>query len=234
MHPTAFLIPLAFVLATDDPDRTAEQAAALKSLREATADQMTFFRAPSERAFAKIRDGIEENADASGLKDANVLPSVAFLAAAAEKHGYAVPGESRSLVAARAVLEGEESNPWTAFILDDSLTPSRMDVWWNRYFATGDEENIRRVLRQINPELERPQPKDGRPPSREELMPWALSETAKWSFNSIGKKLPEVAGFAVFAVEEPEFEAIKPFLLASLAGKKISARAREELRRRGD
>ena len=191
---------------------------------------MTFFRDPDAATFQTIREAVDRHTATAGIEPPNAIPAVAFLSAAAEAYGYELPGESRTLRAARAVVAGDTSDRWAAFILGDTRHPTGMDVWWSRFFATGDVESIRRVLRQIDPDVEKPVPADGKTPDRSKVLGWAMSEAAKWSFNSLGRQLPEVAGFAVTALVEEEFEPIKPFLLISLAGKKISADAVEKLR----
>ena len=208
------------------------EALAKEALKTATAEQMTFFRDPSAEAFAVIRDGIDRHAQAAGIKPSGLLPLTAFLAAAAERYDYDLPGDSRVLRAARATRSGDTSDPWAKYLLDDSITPGRLDVWWGRYFATGDEEYLRKVLRHVRDDDEKPAPGPEGTVPRQAMIEFATAAAAKWSFGALARQIPEVAEFTLVALKEEEFEPIKVWLIVTAAGKRLPPGAVERLRRR--
>ena len=214
-----------------DPAADAERhQAAETAFRTIGGDMMTFFRDPSEERFLRIVTVMEEHGDV--LKEfPRLAPPIMFLAVASEKYGYELGGQSDTLRTAVAVRDKDLSVRWAKVIHSDHmLNGTRLDLWWSSFFATGDRKYLKRIVREMK-DLEKPEVKEGEKPDLERTMAYAVSESAKWSFRSLARQLPEVAGFALDAARDPEFEDQKVYLLVSLAGARLPPEKVREMRK---
>jgi hypothetical protein len=106
---------------------------------------------------------------------------------------------------ARAIAAGDSNNRTARFVNDDTkVTPTKLDLWWISFFATGDEKYLALILKQTRDS--RPQ---GEQPRTNRVL---VAGAAKWSFQANCRQHAAVRRFAKNAMERDEWASSKQFL----------------------
>jgi hypothetical protein len=116
------------------------------SLKEFGQKMSYFYLKPTPEAFAAFQQDVDTFADtlASAGNNADLLTAV-MIARISEKHHWPVISKSSIGDKARTILEGK--NPLAQYVLDDKqIDPSKLDIWWASFFATGDEAYLEKIL----------------------------------------------------------------------------------------
>lgn len=177
------LVPLALGALCCSPVDAA--AATAKASLDELSDRLTwFYQAPSKADFDTIQteaDQLAKEIDAhSG--GTSLLVAVA-IARISEKNHWPL---SKGLFGKRAgeILAGKSR--LAQFIADDSqVNPTKLDIWWVSYFATGDTRYLHNLFRYAGLEL-----------PKTDMNRTMVIGSATWSAKSNCRQHPDVAAFA--------------------------------------
>ncbi len=111
---------------------------------------MGFYQAPSPERFDAIQAGLAANLAAFETgKDGVATPTATFLARVHQKHGWPLRDVGGLDELARSIA-GRDGSEIALFVNDDGwVTPSKLDVWWSSFFATGETRYIDRIVAQL-------------------------------------------------------------------------------------
>lgn len=143
-----------------------------------------FYLSPSHEAFNTFQRDAEQFKE--NLKAANngvdVMVAV-MIARISEKYGWAiVDGELGSI--ASEILEG--TTPLAKFVSDDArVNPSKLDIWWASFIATGEDRYLEKIFQYAGQEL----PKGN-------IEKALVIGAASWSFKSNCSQHKKVLEFA--------------------------------------
>ena len=120
--------------------------ASAASLEEFGSNMSHFYLAPSRVAFDAFQNDADQYSDklkAAG-NGADTLVSV-MVARISQKYGWPITGGE---IGAKATEILTGTSPLANFVLDDTqINPTKLDIWWASFFATGDEKYLENVFR---------------------------------------------------------------------------------------
>ena len=161
-----------------------------------------FYERPTPEEFLLLQN--ESDAHSKELLDAKnnagLLFSV-FISRASEKTGMKIAGKGAICGLASELAKGGPGAG--AFVRDDSrVNPTKLDIWWVSYFATGDEAYLEDLMRYAGREI----PKG-------DVNEMFVVSTATWSFKSNCKQHDSVRRFAGKCLLSGKYEDRRAFLL---------------------
>jgi hypothetical protein len=113
--------------------------------------RMTFFYSkPSKAEFDAIQLGIRAHLEdlSSGTEDTAKLMAV-FLGKVQRKQGWPIIDLGMIDDGARSIAARDESE-FSRFVWNDAqLSPTRLDIWWISFFATGDTGYLDMIIDQV-------------------------------------------------------------------------------------
>jgi len=173
------------------PNRLPEPVAPSDTLEQFGYEMSYFYLAPSQGAF----DTFQRRADhfrgelegAGNGADILVAVMIARISAA-----YGWPISSREFGArANEILEGR--SPFARYIFDDSMVdPTKLDVWWASFFATGDDLFLEKVFQYAGWEL-----------PEHDIGGMMIIGAATWSFKANCRQHQRVLEFAKRTLQSP-------------------------------
>lgn len=155
-----------------------------ESIEDFSYKMSEFYLAPSSEAFNTFQQGAshfssELKAAGSG---ADILVSV-MIARISEKYGWPISG---GVLGAKATEILAGTSPLAKFVSDDAqVNPTKLDVWWVSFFATGEERYLENIFRYVGLDL----PKGN-------MGAALVIGTATWSFKSNCRQHKKVLEFA--------------------------------------
>jgi hypothetical protein len=170
-------------------------------LEELSTRISNFYLNPTFEAFQSIESAA--NAHAKELADkkngADHLFSV-FLFRAAEKHKWTLSDPGAISRAAADLKEG--SSHAARFVRDDTnVTPTKLDVWWISYFATGETGYLEKLMQYAGREL-----------PQNDVKKALIIGAATWSFKSNCKQHDSIRKFAEACLADDRYKDRRLFL----------------------
>ncbi len=167
-----------------------------------------FYMEPSLARFEKLQNlsdkFYKELKEADG--GAEVLVSI-MIWRAAEKNSWPISGKGKASKLAKELAS--KKGKMYAYIVDDKLVdPSKLDMWWSSFFATGDETYRDKILFYAGVD------KEGKP--IDDLL---IIGAATWSFKANCRQHDLVKKFAEKSLISPKYSDRKVFLQSCLAEK---------------
>jgi hypothetical protein len=151
--------------------------------------QMSYFYLnPTEKNFIEFqkRAASFEQELKSSKNRADILVAV-MVARIFEKYNWSIQHEFLKKQAFEIL---QRKSKLAKFINDDSIVnPTKLDIWWVSYFATGDEKYLYKILLYAGEEL--PEQK------KENVSKLLIIGAATWSFKSNAKQHKSVRNFAL-------------------------------------
>ncbi|MEO1035383.1 MAG: hypothetical protein AAFX44_07480 [Pseudomonadota bacterium] len=185
------------------------------SLEEFGTEMSYFYVAPSAAKFVEFQQQANElEAELTATGSIGDLLVAVMAARIAEKHGWPLE-ESFFKDAAAAVLD--EDTELGQFVRDDDyVNPTKLDIWWGSFFATGEAQYLEKLLRFAGEEM----PKD-------DIFAMSVVGAATWSFRSNCAQHEAVLNFAIETSESDSVsDAKRAFLVETIE----YARARADQR----
>jgi hypothetical protein len=174
---------------------------------ESFGKQMTYFYlSPSQAGFNQIQsqaDQYHEKLEGSD-NGADIIVAV-MIARISQKHHWPIHdgafGER-----ARVIVEGKSR--LAKYINDDTrVDPTKLDIWWGSFFATGDEVYLEKLFQYAGQAI----PENG-------LMEKLTVGSAQWSFKSNCRQHRKVLAFAEQKLKSPSLtESQTRFIKACMA-----------------
>lgn len=144
-----------------------------------------FYENPTEKSFIEFQKNATnfEQQLKSSKNHADIMVAL-MIARISEKHNWPIQDtflRQQSL----EILQGKSK--LAKFINDDSaVNPTKLDIWWTSYFATGDDQYLHKILQFAGEEM----PKD-------DVAKLLIIGAATWSFKSNCKQHKSVRDFAL-------------------------------------
>jgi hypothetical protein len=179
-----------------------------QTLEEFGGEMSNFYMEPSLARFEKLQNlsdkFYKELKEADG--GAEVLVSI-MIWRAAEKNSWPISGKGKASKLAKELAS--KKGKMYAYIVDDKLVdPSKLDMWWSSFFATGDETYRDKILFYAGVD------KEGKP--IDDLL---IIGAATWSFKANCRQHDLVKKFAEKSLISPKYSDRKVFLQSCLAEK---------------
>ncbi|MCX4187826.1 hypothetical protein [Methylophaga sp. OBS4] len=118
---------------------------------EELGQRMTFFYSkPSKAEFDAIQVGISINLKelSTGTEETAKLMAV-FLGKVQMKHGWSIMDLGMLDDGARSIAARDKSE-FSRFVWNDAqISPTRLDIWWTSFFATGDTGYLDKIIDQV-------------------------------------------------------------------------------------
>lgn len=155
---------------------------------ESVSNEITYFYLnPSSENFSRLQDNAAslEN-ELKSAKNGALLFGVA-IARIAEKHGWPIKDNYFGEIAKKAL---DQKSKLGQFVSSDAVNPTKLDIWWISFSATGDEIYLEKLLAYAGEEL----PKD-------DIKRLLIVSAATWSFESNCKQHEKVRHFAEKALK---------------------------------
>ena len=171
----------------------------------------SFFQNPTKAHFDEIAGLIAKNEDAFIKKSNHVaLLMAVFLARAHEKFGFELPAEGRIAAKARQIVDNGPDDKMARFVNHKKpITPTKLDVWWVSFFATGDEKYLELILSQV---MDLKETK-----GKHDMGRLLVAGAANWSFRSNVQQHPAICKFAEKAAKNPKWKEQRDFLESCIA-----------------
>src|SRR6266446_3337474 len=144
-----------------------------------------FYLHPSKQHYDMLQQQADQYAGVLQRKGNRAdLLTAAWIARVSQKYHWEITGRSEIATKAREIAGGQTQI--ANYVRDDkSVDPSKLDIWWVDFYATGDTEYLEKILRHAE-KLHAGQK------AAEMLVPFAAS----WSFKSNCKQHPAVLSYA--------------------------------------
>lgn len=159
-----------------------------------------FYLKPTKDRYVKLQadaDRFASKVQKQG-NGADLLVAV-MIAKISEKYHWGIAGEGRMSAMAREITKG--NSRLAKYVASDTeVDPSKLDIWWVNFFATGETEYLGKILRYAET------PKGG--PLGDMVVKWA----AAWSFKSNCKQHKAIAAFARECLRRSLFPGKREFL----------------------
>lgn len=158
---------------------------ALADDREDFGNQMSYFYlTPSQESFDTFQEKADQfqNELESAGNGADILVAV-MIAKISGAHNWPIR-DSILGRKAQEILRGQSS--LAIYVQDDSqVDPSKLDVWWASFFATGDENYLEKIFQYAGVEL-----------PKEDIGRMLIGGAATWSFKANCRQHKKVTEFA--------------------------------------
>jgi len=149
--------------------------------------QMSYFYLnPTEKNFIELqkRAANFEQELKSSKKHTDIIIAL-MVARISEKYNWSIQDVFFKKQALE-ILQGKSK--LAKFINDDNdVNPTKLDIWWASYFATGDKEYLHKILLYAGEEL----------PGKDNISKLLIIGAATWSFKSNCKQHKSVRDFAL-------------------------------------
>ncbi|MCP3850725.1 MAG: hypothetical protein GY694_10895 [Gammaproteobacteria bacterium] len=111
---------------------------------------MFFYIKPSKSEFDAIQYGININLKELSAGAENTVKLMAvFLGKVQMKHGWPIMDLGMIDDGARSIATHDDSE-FSRFVWNDAqLSPTRIDIWWGSFFATGDTNYLAKIIDQV-------------------------------------------------------------------------------------
>ena len=149
--------------------------------------QMSYFYVnPTEKSFIEFqKDAANFEQQLKSSKNHADIMVALMVARISEKYNWPIQDtflKPQSL----EILQGKSK--LANFINDDSaVNPTKLDIWWASYFATGDDQYLHKILQFAGEEM----------PTKGDVTKLLVIGAATWSFKSNCKQHTSVRDFAV-------------------------------------
>ena len=204
-HAIAFVLTAAFCAASAANLRSADSK--LEKQGEVMAH---FYENPSKEAFDKFqKDILEFESFFKKHPQASLLLAV-FIAKVSEKYGYPIGDTSFAEMAGKIL---DPRSKLGKFVNGDNVSPTKLDVWWACFFATGDDKYLEKIFRFVGKDTSK-----NRDVSR--LM---IYGAANWSFKSNCEQHEKVMAFAKAKLEKGGLSQTAREFLESCVNQKMDA-----------
>ena len=164
-------------------------------------EEMSFFYLkPSPARFEHLQ--VEADRLSSSLKNKNhaALLAAVVIASASDKHHWNITGKGEISAFAREIAEGKSKA--ARYVKDDSeVDVGKLDVWWAKFFATGELKYPEKILRYAK------EPEPG-----ERAVDFMMPAMAAWSFKSNCQQHKAVMAFAKECLESNRMPGKTAFL----------------------
>lgn len=148
--------------------------------------QMSYFYLnPTEKNFIEFQKrAVSFEQELKSSKKRTDIIVTLMVARISEKYNWSIR-DAFFKKQALEILQGKSK--LARFINDDSaVNPTKLDIWWASYFATGNEEYLHKILLYAGEEL----------PGKENVSKLLIIGAATWSFKSNCKQHKSVRDFA--------------------------------------
>ena len=149
--------------------------------------QMSYFYLnPTEKNFIEFqkRAASFEQELKSSKKHTDIIVAL-MVARISEKYNWSIQD---TFFKKQALEILQEKSKLAKFINDDNaVNPTKLDIWWASYFATGDEKYLHKILLYAGEEL----------PGKDNISKLLIIGAATWSFKSNCKQHKSVRDFAL-------------------------------------
>jgi len=159
-------------------------SAAVNDLDEFDNQMSSFYLSPSENAFQIFQKrAIQFQNKLEGSKNGADLLVAVMIARASQTYGWPI-ADSVFGDKAKEIIAGK--SPLAMYVSDDSrVDPTKLDIWWASFLATGDTLFLEKIFVYVGHEL----PKDN-------INKMLVIGAATWSFKSNCKQHKKVLEFA--------------------------------------
>jgi ribosomal protein L16 Arg81 hydroxylase len=160
-----------------------------------------FYLHPTKQRYELLQQEADKYAASLRKKGNQVdLLTAAFIACAAQRYHWGTTGRSEIATKAREIANGQSQI--AKYVRDDQrVDPTKLDIWWVDFFATGDKEYLEKILRRAE-KLHAGQR------AAQMLVPFAAS----WSFKSNCKQHAAVLAYAKDCLKTNRFPQKNDFL----------------------
>lgn len=131
-----------------------------------------FYLEPSEEAFQRLQNSADKiypelRKAGNGLENITAVS----IARISQKHQWPI-GDSPLGIKAQEIVTGESA--FAKYVADDSkIDPTKLDMWWVSFFATGDDAYLEKIFKYA-----------GVKPPKEPALQVVIVGAATWSFQS--------------------------------------------------
>lgn len=153
------------------------------ALKEISQRMTYFYAAPSQDEFESLQLEIRAHSDELERQGLGVLTAV-FLARVHAKHGWPIVDLGDLTDQAHAIAAQDESD-LSRYVHDDArVDPSKLDIWWGSFFATGETQYLDKIVGQVG---------DLDSKSGADIL---VTGAANWSFEANYRQHAAVRGYA--------------------------------------
>lgn len=163
---------------------TAVESTKTEGLEDFSKKMSYFYLVPSQEAFNTLQKSADYfRSELEGIVNGVDVLVAVMIARISAAHGWPITDGAFS-VRANEILDGKSR--FAKYISDDSqVDPTKLDVWWASFFATGDERYLENIFQYAELEL----PKD-------DIERMLVIGAAKWSFKANCRQHKKVLGYA--------------------------------------
>ena len=168
----------------------------------------TFYLNPTREKFESYQSLAQKFGDeiASKKNGAELLIAIS-LWRISEKYSWPINGEGNLFKVAESL--GAKNSKLYDYVVSDEVDPSKLDIWWVSYFATGDEVYLSKIMRYAGSSKE-----------KAKGLEIVLIGAATWSFKSNCRQHEAVRVFALKCLSEPQYSERTSFLRDCIAQNK--------------
>ncbi len=159
------------------------------------------YPSPTQEAFQTFQAQAKQLERKILTQDNNAGLLVALMIAdMSQKHSWPIAGEGKIAALAREIIQGKSG--LVKYIEDDQqIDPGKLDIWWCRYFSTGETTYLDKLLAYAGEEF-----------PEKDIEKMLVIGSATWSFKSNCEQHPAVRNYARSQIQNPEYAHKKLFL----------------------
>ncbi len=153
---------------------------------------MYFYQNPNQQQFKTIQ---QDMMSAMPANNKHVPAMVIWAYAASQKYGWTMNADFYPALTQQ--LHNPQSK-FSQFIADDNkINPTKLDMWWSSFFATGEEQYVRKVFKQaIALEKVKQSIDNKKTKTKQDLLYFAILASADWSFKANCRQHAKIRTFA--------------------------------------
>ena len=167
-----------------------------------------FYENPSEKAFEKFQKDIANFDSFFKSRPQPTMLVAVFIAKTSEKYGYPIMESPFAEMAARV---SDPKSKIGKFVNDDKeVSPTKLDVWWACFSATGDDKYLEKIFGFVGRDMDKDR----------NVSHLLIYGAANWSFKSNCRQHDKVMKFAKAKLEKGKLSPSQKKFLESCVNQK--------------